>query len=359
MTRDQLLACTRKELADIARAHGVAGWHDLRKEDLVGALQKSFRRHARRKGGKPPLVALSQGGAAREAPVGLGPPLGQFQVLSSPVPPDLAGLHAKDRVVLVVRDPYWLHCCWELAAQALARAQAALGTDWHGARPILRLYDVTRDNASTGAERFVRDIGIHGGSNHWYIDVASPPRSFRVDLGYLARTGNFYCLARSNPVSTPRPGIDDGADGNWDDIDASKADRLHAQSSGFDPRAASPEVRQFFEERLRQPLGAPMVAGLGGGKILPLGQRLDFGFDIDADLVVHGRTEPNSRVRLQDRPVSLRPDGTFTVRFKLPDSRQVIPCVATSPDGGEERLIVLAIERHTRRMDPAPADPDE
>ena len=57
--------------------------------------------------------------------------------------------------------------------------------------------------------------------------------------------------------------------------------------------------------------------------------------------------------------VSLRPDGTFTVRFRLPDSRQVIPCVATSPDGGEERLIVLAIERNTRRMDPAPANLDD
>ncbi len=55
---------------------------------------------------------------------------------------------------------------------------------------------------------------------------------------------------------------------------------------------------------------------------------------------------------LQGEPVKLRPDGTFTMRFSLPDGRQIIPAVATSPDGAEERTIVLAVERNTKRLEP-------
>ena len=55
---------------------------------------------------------------------------------------------------------------------------------------------------------------------------------------------------------------------------------------------------------------------------------------------------------LQGEPVKLRPDGTFTMRFSLPDSRQIIPAVATSPDGVEERTIVLAVERNTKQLEP-------
>ena len=60
----------------------------------------------------------------------------------------------------------------------------------------------------------------------------------------------------------------------------------------------------------------------------PLGR--DFHFQIDAELIVYGTTEPNARVTLQGEPVNLRSDGSFTVRFSLPDSRQIIPAVAAS-----------------------------
>ena len=55
---------------------------------------------------------------------------------------------------------------------------------------------------------------------------------------------------------------------------------------------------------------------------------------------------------MQGEPVKLRPDGTFTMRFSLPDSRQIIPAVAASADGIEERTIVLAVERNTKHLEP-------
>lgn len=365
MTRDQLRALNCKQLAELARQRGVAGWHDLRKEALVQALQRSYRNEARRKKPAPArkLVAPVQRAAARNtsgAPDDAG---SSFRVSgpSRPLPQPVRELPAeynKDRIVLLVRDPFWLHCYWELTRQAMDRAEAALGQEWHTAKPILRLLDVTSTDARS-AERAVRDIEIHGGVSNWYIDVTQPPRSYRVDIGYLTRSSRFYVLARSNPATTPQPGVSDAVDTNWADLDPRKADRLYAMSSGFDPAASSLEVKQFFEERLRRPLGAPTITSLGSGGLLPPGRSQEFAFSIDADLVVYGRTRPGSQVKLQNQPVQLRDDGSFTLRFKLPDNRQIIPCVAVSPDGGEERTVVLAVERNIRHLEPAPQQEQE
>ena len=84
-----------------------------------------------------------------------------------------------------------------------------------------------------------------------------------------------------------------------------------------------------------------------------------FHFEIDAELIVYGTTEPGARVTLQGEPVQLRPDGTFTVRFSLPDSRQIIPAVASSSDGVEERTVVLAVERNTKELEPMIHDNNE
>jgi hypothetical protein len=92
--------------------------------------------------------------------------------------------------------------------------------------------------------------------------------------------------------------------------------------------------------------------------MLPSKQR-KFWFQIDAELIVYGATEPNARVTLQGEPVKLRPDGTFTMRFSLPDSRQIIPAVAASADGVEERTIVLAVERNTKQLEPMIFDGNE
>lgn len=355
MTRDQLLACTKKQLADLARDHDVSGWHGMRKEELVEALARHYRREKRRAARQDAPV---QRAAARNTSPEEQVESSKYDVgvptreLSGRAPRELPAGYGKDRIVLLVRDPYWLHCYWELTHQALQRAEAALGQEWHAARPILRLLDVTSSDTSNPSERIVRDIEIHGGCNNWYIDVSNPPRSFRVDIGYLSRGGRFYVLARSNVVTTPRAGVSDVVDENWSDLDPKKADRLYAMSSGYDPGASSLEIKKLLDERLRRPLGSPAVSSFGSGGLMPVGKTRQFWFWIDAELIVFGATEPNARVTLQGQPVNLRADGTFTMRFKLPDSRQIIPAVATSPDGVEERTIVLAVERNTKALEP-------
>jgi hypothetical protein len=360
MKHEQLQGLSKSELAEMARKRGVRGYQEMRKNELVRALTTSSR-PAKEKSALP----QAQKAAARNTSNGTSAEeqveRSKFDVgvptrdLSAHVPKDLPGGYGKDRIVLMVRDPYWLHTYWELTHRAIQRAEAALGQDWHGSRPILRLIDVTTRDSNGGTEAIVKDVPIHGGCNNWYIDVANPPCSYRVDIGYLSKRGQFYALARSNVVTTPRAGVSDVIDENWADIDAKKADRIYAMSAGFDPTASSLELKQLFEERLRRPLGSPTVSSFGSGAFLA-GRERKFWFRIDAELIVYGATEPDARVTLQSEPIRLRPDGTFTMRFSLPDSRQIIPAVAASADGIEERTIVLAVERNTKQLEPLVRD---
>ena len=270
--------------------------------------------------------------------------------LSAKVPKELPQGYGKDRIIAMVRDPYWVHVYWEVTRQAVQRAEAALGQEWYGARPILRVLDVTSNDTTSSVESIVTDITIHGGCNNWYLNVTNP-RSYRIDIGYLSKSGTFYVLARSNVVTTPRAGVSDVIDENWSDFDSSKADRIFAMSAGFDPSASSLELKQLFEERLRRPMGSPSVTSFGSGAF-QFGKDRKFWFQLDAELIVYGATEPSAKVSLQGEPVKLRPDGTFTMRFSLPDSRQIIPATASSADGVEERTIVLAVERNTKHLEP-------
>jgi hypothetical protein len=385
MTREQLEACTKKELAEMARDQGVAGWHAMRKDELLLALTPPARKPKAKLTPPPakpdpkakpvpvvaakPAPAKPQRAAARDTSNGTSTgeervESAKFDVgvptrdLSARVPRNLPTGYGKDRIVVMVRDPYWLHAYWELTHHAIQRAEAALGQDWHGSKPILRVFDVSSQDTTSTSESIVRDIEIHGGCNNWYIEVSNPPRSFRVDIGYLSRRGQFFVLARSNIVNTPRAGVSDVIDENWSDLDNKSADRIYAMSNGFDPNASSLELRQLLEERLRRPLGSPALSSFGSGALLPEKVR-KFWFQIDAELIVYGATEPNARVTLQGEPVKLRPDGTFTMRFSLPDSRQIIPAVANSADGVEERTIVLAVERNTKQLEPMIHDMNE
>jgi hypothetical protein len=233
-----------------------------------------------------------------------------------------------------------------------------MGPNWHAANPILRISEVTRDGTTNTVRNVVRDIPIHGGVNNWYVDVNDPPKSFQLDVGYVAPDGSFICLARSNVVTTPQVGAVDAVDGNWAPV-AADFDRIYALSGGYTDKGDNGDLKDLFEQRLRRPMGSPMMTrfGLGAGAVNQA--RRDLPFQVDAELVVYGATDPSAHVTLRGEPVRLETDGTFTVRFSLPDRRQVLPVVASSNDGVEQRTIVLAVERNTKVMEPVIREPDE
>lgn len=263
---------------------------------------------------------------------------------------------AKDRIILAVSNPYWLNAYWELAPHSIQRAEAALKQDWHGAKLIIRLFDVTSADTTSTSETPVKDVTISGTGHNWYIDVPQPPRAYRADIGYVSRRGDFYMIARSNVVTTPKAGSGEAveSDAGWEDADAKwNAERVLAMSNGFETGATNTnaELREFLEERTGRSLGPPKETAFGTGAVPPNALKKFF-FEIDAKLVVFGRTDPSAHLTLNNDPIKLNADGSFRMIFNLPDSRQIIPAVAASADGVEERTIVLAIERNTKHLDP-------
>lgn len=422
ITAEQLHRCSLKDLEKLAKAHGVHGWHGMRKEQLVKALLKSHRsgptrrnkpsrrnKSVRKSGARAARPSASTASrktltatAKRPAPkvaaakltasklVNTKPPAtksagkpkpavgvnarvdaaakpapsekiralvtqhDRMKNLSLNVPADVA---LRDRLVALVRDPYWLQVYWDVTRQSVQRAEAALGHEWHAAIPVLRLLEVGGSGETTSAEKVIRDIRVHGGVNTWFVEVHDPPKTFRLDIGYLSPTGRFFVLARSNIVTTPRAGASDALDSNWHEV-TENYDKIFALTGGNNKDGVPAEVQQLFEERLRRPMSSSVFAG-GSQPNGTERRKGKFKFDVDAELIVYGTTESDAVVTLQGEPVRVRPDGTFTVRFSMPNCRQVIPAVASNIDGSEQRTVVLAVERNTKVMEPVVRDGHE
>jgi uncharacterized protein len=391
MTADKLSNFTCKDLAEMAKKRGVSGWHAMRKDQLVKALIRVAQKKQAAARKSPKTVVATRRSSANHAerrkPT-VRQPIGRQAVLRKVEKPHPKNPHVlrrlqqarsklarwknlafestngkavpavRDRLVVMVRDSYWLHAYWELTRQGVERAKAAMSQDWHSAKPILRLFEVTGGGTTSSAERHSRDIEIHGGVNNWYVDVVEPPKSYRMDIGYRAESGKFFVLCRSNIVSTPPAGASDAIDKNWVAV-AENFDKIYALSGGYAADGPNLELQQLFEERLRRPMGSPMSTRFGSGAEALAPKKREFAFELDAELIVYGATEPDAHVTLQGEPVRLRPDGSFTVRYSLPNCRQVIPAVASSANGLEQRTVVLAVERNTKVMEPLIRDSNE
>lgn len=72
-----------------------------------------------------------------------------------------------------------------------------------------------------------------------------------------------------------------------------------------------------------------------------------FWFKVNAELILYGATESDAKVTIAGRPIKLRPDGTFSFRFSLPDGRYHLPALAVSSDGAEAREARLEFSRST------------
>lgn len=374
ITAASLKSRSLKDLSQMAKQGGVRGWHSMRKDQLVKALLTAAKSKSTPTNGKKIAAparrsssksnGATSNGATSNGARAVKSSNGRVQRHLSKVKAQLERAKnlsvgngkpkqraVRERIVVMVRDPYWLHAYWEVKRQSVERVQAAMKHDWHTARPYLRLLEVSDPGSSSASERVVRDIEVHGGVNNWYVHVDDSPCSYRLELGYIGSEGRFYPLVRSNVVTTPEPGASDAIDENWTEV-AENFDKIYAMSGGYSADNNSLELQELFEERLRRPMGSPMVTRFGPGMEGLFPQQHDFKFEVDAEMIVYGVTNPDTHVSLRGEPVRIRPDGTFTVRMSLPNQRQVIPVVASAANGGEQRTIVLAVERNTKVMEP-------
>lgn len=263
------------------------------------------------------------------------------------MPRDLPCEYGIDRIVLQVRDPWWVFAYWEVTGWTWDRLKSDLGNDFYNAKKVLRVYDVTNIifNGKNAHSFFDMELGFD--SKNWYINIKSPGRAWCVDLGLILPGGRFVTILRSNTVHTPLDGPSNITDEEWMIPDEMFA-RLYGMGFGFGKTSPG----KAWAESMKKALFSGVLASPGitsvsspGGKAP---KQRKFWLVVDCELIVYGATEPDAKVTVQDKEIKLRPDGTFSLRFALPDGEQVIPVKAVSSDKIEERTITPIVSRQTK-----------
>jgi uncharacterized protein len=361
MTLTALRSMTRKALVCHAKKQQIAGCQQMTKDELVAALSARLRRtpngssrnrnDSRRPATNGHAKANVRNGAdpatkSAQRTVG-GNHLNGHRLLKSSGVPTAPG-NVRDALTAEARDPFWIHVRWTLSRDMLARAEAALGMQWHHAVPVLRLFDVTEDEGATSSQVRVQDIEIHGDVDHWYLPVRNAPRTYKVQIGYRSGSGSFFMMAQSNKVQTPRPGSHS--------LKSRETSRPRASRQTFEPTVEFEKMPSYDLRALPSTghtNGHPVMARTTADSatteevlLAPVELRLH------AELIIHGSTDPHAELKLLGDRIPISRDGTFSHRFSLPEGRQVIDAVVTTRNGCHQRTIVLGIERNTKELEP-------
>jgi hypothetical protein len=84
-----------------------------------------------------------------------------------------------------------------------------------------------------------------------------------------------------------------------------------------------------------------------------------FWFNVNAELIIYGATEPDATVTIGRRVIKLRADGSFSYRFALPDGQYELPIVAVSADQTDARAAELQFSRATEYRGDVGAHPQD
>ncbi len=262
-----------------------------------------------------------------------------MRVISSDLPSGYGG----DKIIIQVRDPWWIHAYWEIVDSTLERIKSEIGDAFFGAKMVLRVYDVSEIifNGKNAHRFFDIDVGLHATS--WYIDTVNPGRSWCVDVGLLLGDGRFIIIARSNVVQTPLAGPSRILDEEWM-IPEDMFSRLYGMGFGF---GKSSPLGKAWQERMQQVISSGALSS-GASPVKKIPKEKKFWLVVNTELIVYGATEPDAKVSVQGKEIKLRPDGTFSLRYALPDGKQAIGIKAQSADGLEERLATPVVTKETK-----------
>lgn len=251
-----------------------------------------------------------------------------------------------DRIVLLVRDPFCIFSYWDLHGDTPKRVSQKHRVDAGSCEIVLRVYDVTGKefNGRNGNSYF--DISVGTTAGNWYIKVPHDDRFYCVEIGLRDSEGNFYPMARSNIIPVPREGVSDRLDEEWM-VAEEDFWKMYGLSGGFGALGSSEEVMEAMRKRLEGEVASGAVSSFGASEMMVRGKQEDFWFHLNCELIIYGATEPDAEVTLGGNRVKLRPDGTFTTRFALPDGLRVIPAKAVSADKKHEKSITPTLSRTT------------
>ncbi len=335
----------------------------------------------------------SASGPGRRYVLGPTPP-----VHPAPARAGLPESYGTQQLFLAARDPRWLYAHWDFTAAQLKKYNA-LSAD---GRLRLRLY---RD-APAGPP--LAEIQLHPESRHWFVPAPHAGAQYVATLGYFDPAKQWVQLAASAATVTPPDSVAEDTAVRFATIPpdvpfaqllasvqaavrenvplALALQELRAEGFSSLPEPAqipgpwtpaqekalaeivmmddsrriwigSLEVTELIRRELQhevssiilaQPGGPALPGGAFGGVSSPSGQperRRGFWFNVNAELVVYGSSEPDATVTIGGRQIELRRDGSFSYRFALPDGSYDLAVAARPADGAETRQADLFFSR--------------
>lgn len=250
---------------------------------------------------------------------------------------------------LMPRDPNWMFVYWEITPNSKARLAREHGADiFEKGRQVLRVYDVA--HAEGPAQRHF-DMPVMLSANNWYVHVQDAGGSYCCELGLVLPDGSFVGIVKSNPVTLPPGRVSDVMDEKWMAV-SEDFDKL-LQLSGVEYIGkGSGEVAKSLAQRwemLRAVFSRGASWGVSSLALQARPAEKKFWLVADCELILYGATEPDAFVTVSGRNVKLNPDGTFSMRFALPDGLVDLPIKAMSKDERDSREIDIHVNRNTAR----------
>jgi hypothetical protein len=205
--------------------------------------------------------------------------------------------------------------------------------------------DLTKADHGRTAGQIVKEVVLPAGATSWFLESGGPGKKLQADLGYKTLDGKYYSLGQTSAaLVTPHPGqIRANQEQGGMTLDGATA-----LAASLGSVALSGEAMGFLEERMKRSISSTPTSGAPAGM-----NNSKLQLHVEAEVHVTGTTAPNARVLVKGEPVRLKPEGTFFVKMKLNDGRLILPATAVSSDGREEKTVILALERHTRYIDPS------
>ena len=350
------------------------------------------------------------GGPGEKFALGPTPPEQHFKPESAELPES----YGTKRLHLTARDPHWLYANWDLTREQQLRcnkqsvdahlilriyAEAVVG------RPILEIHVHPESrhwfaNVERAASQYAAEIGYYRKGRKWTSIATSgatltPPEmvssdataefaTIPVDVPFekllavvtlavrehrpLARAVEE--LRRAGYAGLPRVAAMPAA--AWTPAQERALSEIINLDQGRRVWIGSLEITELVRRELEYEISSLSAAQFGrptspGGAVSsvssPFGgeqeRGKEFWFRVNAELIIYGATEPDASVSIGGRRIKLRPDGSFTYRFTLPDGSYDLPVVAVSADGTDGRAAELKFSRATEFLGDVGAQPQD
>ncbi len=337
------------------------------------------------------------GGPGQKFSLGPTVSLEHFSEAIAPLPES----YGTGKLFLTARDPHWLYAHWDFTREEQFRHNAR-SMDRH---LVLRVHHAAPVAPTT---KPVAEYHVHPESKHWFVHVERAGESYTTELGYYQPGRKWQSLAFSAPQRTPPDNISTDSTVKFATIPAELSfetmlallkdtageavasnaplahvvDKIRPRAREHFPKTSAPggdwtpEQEQALagvlaadrtgvavrgsEEFVAEKPGPEFAFDFETGETVPLpsptsyvssffggeGQK-DFWFNINAELIIYGATEPNATVTFAGKQIQLQPDGSFRFRFALPDGQYELPVTAVSADGTDGRAAELKFTRTT------------